>query len=87
MDTDAVKPPPLVLVIWEDAVQLDADRWVEHQPYDEYEPAMIYTVGFLLHESKAGVIVTSHWNETHTGPVDQIPRAMIRKMRRLRGVL
>ncbi len=78
-------PPPLVLVVWEDATALDDDRWVAVKKEYTYEPAMINTVGFLLSDTKQGVIITSHWNTDHTGPVDQIPRGMIRKVTRLKG--
>jgi hypothetical protein len=76
--------PHLVLIEWEDATAVEDDRWVEVKKEYKYTPAMIQTVGFLLHDSDQGVIVTAHWNEDHTGPVDQIPRGMIRRVKRLK---
>lgn len=78
-------PPPLVVVTWEDACSLDPDsRWVDHGA-QKYVPLMVTSVGFLLHEDKAGVILVSSWSADCTGPRDQIPRGMIRKIVRLKA--
>jgi hypothetical protein len=79
--------PPLVLVQWEDATELDAGPWT-HEITHEYKPdeAVMQSVGFLLHESKHGVVLTAAWSDGGVlGRRDQIPRGMIRKIVRLRG--
>lgn len=76
--------PPLVKVLWEDACCLDPDeRWVEHGEH-KFVPLLVTTIGFLLHDSKAGVILTGSWTPDCIGPRDQIPRGMIRKVTRLK---
>lgn len=79
--------PPLVLVIWEDACCLDSEPWV-HTPDEppKYEPVLITTVGFLLHQSDAGLIVTAAWHPDRTGPRDQIPKGMVRSVQFLETV-
>lgn len=77
-------PPPMVLVVWEDAAVLDDDRWAYAEEH-KYDPAIIHTVGYLLHRSKAGIIITGSWCPDHTGPRDQIPAGMIRKVTKLKG--
>lgn len=80
--------PPLVVVIWEDATELDTTAWVQETEHD-YRPdfAIVHSVGFLLHESKAGVVLTSAWCEDggQVARREQVPRGMIRKIVRLRG--
>lgn len=76
--------PPIVLVEWEDACNLDNSvTWVEKTEH-VYKPVIIQTVGFLLSSTKLGVIVSGAWQEDATGPRDQIPRGMIRKVTKLR---
>lgn len=76
--------PPLVRVEWEDACCLDPDeRWVDHKEH-KYVALVVTSIGFLLHESKAGVIITAAWSPDCIGPRDQIPRGMIRKLTRLK---
>jgi hypothetical protein len=78
-------PPPLVKIVWEDACCLDPDeRWVDHKEA-RYVPLQVTSIGFLLHQSKAGVIITAAWSPDCTGPRDQIPAGMIRKITRLRS--
>lgn len=77
-------PPPLMLIEWEDATALDDERWVDVKEKWEYDPAIIKTVAYVLLNCPKGLIVTSHWCPEHTGPVDQIPRGMIRKITKLK---
>lgn len=79
--------PPLVLIQWEDATELDTEPWT-HDTKHEYRPqeAVMSSVGFLLHESKKGVVITSAWSDGGVlGRREQIPRGMIRQIVRLRG--
>lgn len=75
--------PPLVLITWEDACNLDTDAWADNNPV-KYEPQLFQQVGFLLHECKEGVIITSAWSVDKVAPRDQIPRGMIRSVKRLK---
>lgn len=80
--------PPLVLVVWEDATELDTTAWVNETDH-KYKPqeAMMHSVGFMLVETKAGVVLTGAWCEDGQTVArrEQIPRGMIRKITRLRS--
>lgn len=76
--------PPLVLVVWEDACNLDTDAWADNNPV-KYEAKLFKQVGFLLYDGKEGVILTSAWSVDKVAPRDQIPRGMIRKVTRLKA--
>jgi len=78
--------PCLVRVLWEDAACLDDGTWVTDESSD-YKPVLITSVGFLLHDSEAGVIITAAWSPDNMGPRDQIPRGMIRRMDYLEPVV
>lgn len=77
-------PPPLVLVLWEDACALDSETWADNEPV-KYEPVLFQQVGFLLYEGKEGVILTAAWSPDKVAPRDQIPRGMLRKITKLKG--
>lgn len=77
--------PPLVIVEWEDAACLDTGQWVDHSEKHDYKPVLVQQVGFLLHESDSGIIITHAWHADQMAPRDQIPRGMIRKITRLKG--
>jgi hypothetical protein len=73
--------PQLVQVVWEDAQCLDSTPWVETPDTPiTYKPMLITTVGFLLHQSDAGLIITSSWHPDQTAPRDQIPKGMVREV-------
>jgi hypothetical protein len=73
--------PQLVSVTWEDAACLDHEPWVPTPDKPPaYEPVIVTTVGFLLHQSEAGIIITGAWSPDRTGPRDQIPSGMIRSI-------
>lgn len=80
--------PPLVLVQWEDATELDTTAWVQETEH-AYRPneAIMNTVGFLLAEDKAGLVLTSAWCEDGqcVARREQIPRGMVRSIVRLKG--
>lgn len=71
--------PPIVLVIWEDAKVLTEGAWATNQEY-EYTPHMVSQVGFLLLDVPEGIHITEAWHPELIGPVEQIPRGMIRKL-------
>lgn len=78
--------PPLVLVVWEDATELDTTAWVQETDHSyQHNGAIVTSVGFLLHESEAGIVLTSAWCEDMVGRREQIPRGMVRKITRLKG--
>ena len=85
--TPKLTRPPLVLVVWEDACELDTEAWV-HDTDHAYQPemAIIHSVGFLLSDVKAGVVISSAWCEDGkmVGRREQIPRGMVRKITKLR---
>lgn len=73
--------PPLIRVTWEDAACLDSEPWVPTPDVPPtYHPVIVTTVGFLLHQSDAGIIITGAWSPDRTGPRDQIPSGMIRSV-------
>lgn len=76
--------PPLVLVEWEDATQLDSDTWV-HKEAHVYEPCIFQQVGFLLSDTDDGVILAACWQPGCTDARSQIPRGMIRKVWKLKA--
>jgi hypothetical protein len=73
--------PPLIRVTWEDAACLDHEPWVPTPDTPPmYSPVLVTTVGFLLHQSDAGIIITGAWSPDRTGPRDQIPKGMVRSV-------
>jgi|GEM_PF-2037220 hypothetical protein len=77
--------PPLVEVTWEDACCLDPNqRWVDHDKHT-YVPLIVKSVGYLLYDGKEGVIIAAAWSPDCTGPRDQIPRGMVRQVRKLKA--
>lgn len=77
--------PPLVEVEWEDACCLDPnERWVDHGA-NKYVPLIVKSIGYLLYSGKEGIILTAAWSPDCTGPRDQIPQGMVRKVRKLKA--
>lgn len=76
--------PPLVLVEWEDATLLDTGAWSENKDH-KYAPKHFFSVGFLLYEGKEGIILTSAWSVDTVAARDQIPRGMVRSIKRLKS--
>lgn len=72
--------PPIVLVIWEDARTITEGSWASNIEY-EYTPMLIHQVGYLLLDVPSGVLLTEAWNDEIIGPVEQIPRGMIKEIR------
>lgn len=74
------KPPPMVLVVWEDAKVIDeGDTWVENKKA-EYKPHIFHQVGFLTLLTEEGLHLTSSWSDDLIAKRDQIPRAMVRSI-------
>ncbi len=71
--------PPLVMIVWEDALRQDSETWVENKDH-AYKPHLVHQVGFLLAQNEQGVIITSAWHPDTIAPRDQIPLGMIRSM-------
>lgn len=69
-----------VVVEWEDARDLAIAPWNDVQEW-EYNPCIVHTVGFVIYDGPEGLILTNSLHDTQTGPVNQIPRAMIRSVR------
>lgn len=76
------KPPPLVLVEWEDATQLDSGPWADNET-PAYTPKLFQQVGFLLSDTPEGVILTHAWSDNLVATRDQIPRGMVRSIQHL----
>lgn len=76
--------PPLVLVEWEDATVLDDAAWCDKTEH-HYKPKHFISVGFLLYDGKEGVILTSAWSQDMVAARDQIPRGMVRKVKKLKA--
>jgi cellulose synthase/poly-beta-1,6-N-acetylglucosamine synthase-like glycosyltransferase len=76
-----VNPPPLVMVVWEDATVLDSGPWVVNADADHaYKPHLVYQVGFLLKHTEEGVHLTQAWHPDTIAARDQIPLGMIRSI-------
>lgn len=70
------KVPKIVAIVWLDAVA--GAGWTHHD--DAGEPHEVYSVGFLVRRSRAGVtIATSVSGGEHNGSMT-IPRGMIQRM-------
>ena len=76
--------PPLVLVGWEDAKVISdgSSSWMENKDY-EYLPHIVWQVGFLLKDVDGGIQIVEAWNKDLIGLPTQIPRGMIRYMKKL----
>jgi hypothetical protein len=72
-------PPPLVLVVWEDAKVIGDNTWLENKKR-EYVPHLFYQTGFLTLDDVQGIHVVSTWHPDLVSQPDQIPRAMIRSI-------
>jgi hypothetical protein len=71
-------PPPLVMVMWEDAKTVDEDGAWKHNKNHTYKPHIVYSVGYLLLDVPEGIHITQAWHPEYVGAPDQIPRGMIR---------
>lgn len=69
----------MVLVVWEDARVLTDGAWSDKQDH-KYEPYLVQQVGFLLKKTKKFLHLTEAIAPNHYGPVEQIPRGMVREI-------
>lgn len=75
--------PPLVLVAWEDAkVISDGGVWMTNREL-HYDPHIFWQVGFLIKDDKQGIILGEAWHAELIGNPTQIPRGMIRSIKKL----
>jgi len=72
-------PPPIVLVVWQDANVIDASPWADNVPV-EFKPHIVQQVGYLMQQSDEGVILTQAWHPEIIAARDQIPAGMIRSV-------
>lgn len=72
--------PHIVLVEWEDITILDDGTWANTPDKHEYAHRIFRTVGYLLHDSKDGIILTGTFSPETTAPREQIPRGVIRSI-------
>lgn len=77
---DTQTQPPLVLVTWEDAAQMDSDTWVGNEGEHPYTPHIHKQVGFLLSRTRKGIVLTSTWSPELVSARDSIPRGMVRSI-------
>ena len=68
---------PLVEVTWDDAES--DDGWDE--PPAKLEPAIVTTVGFLIKETDAHILIASTYDGNHTNARIQIPKSIIVKQK------
>ena len=75
----------LVYVVWEDATELDATPWSEHEEKFVYKPVICHQVGFVLYDGPEGLVITDGVIEGGTvARRNQIPRSMIKKVIQLK---
>ena len=73
----------LVLVVWEDAQQVDEGPWVHREGAAEPTAVIFHQVGFLLKLTSAEVVLTATMGEHAMGTRDRIPAGMVRKITEL----
>jgi hypothetical protein len=72
-----MKSPKLVLVQWIDAYHLDGWQFGAI-PSAKFDPC--WSVGFLMDETKEGIILAQTWFDGDCGNLIGIPKKMINKM-------
>lgn len=78
------KAPPLVLVAWEDAKNTDDEVWVHNNTERKYVPHIFWQAGFLILDVPEGIQLTEAWHPDVVARPTQIPRGMIRSIRKLK---
>jgi len=73
-----MKSPKLVLIEWIDAYHLDAWQFGA-APKADFDPC--WTVGFLMDETKQGVIVAQTWFDQDCANLIAIPKGMIKTIK------
>ena len=74
-----------VVVVWEDACDLDDAPWNEHDDNFIYEPVLVEQVGYILYDGPEGIVLTNAYYDEIVGTRSQIPRGMIREVKELNG--
>ena len=69
--------PCIAMVTWEDAMM--QGHWNEGAP-DPKHDLIVYTVGFLLHEDRARLVMVQSLTDGSYGNEIQIPKGMIRQL-------
>jgi hypothetical protein len=72
-----MKSPKLVLIEWIDAYHQDSWQFGE-TPTANFEPC--WTVGFLMDQTKQGIVVAQTWFEEDCANLIAIPKGMIKKI-------
>jgi hypothetical protein len=75
---DKMKSPKLVLVQWIDACHAPNGWCFGEPPQVDFDP--VYTAGFLIDESKKGIVVAQTWFPEDCANIIAIPRGMIVKL-------
>jgi hypothetical protein len=75
--------PDVYLVIWEDAKVVSTGGAWHSNVEIPYTPYLVYQVGFLVKDVPEGVMLSEAWTTDLIGPPTQIPRGMIRGMKKL----
>jgi hypothetical protein len=71
----------LAYIVWEDASELDASPWAEHDDKFLYKPVICHQVGFILYDGPEGIVITDGFLQDGTvSRRNQIPRGMIQKI-------
>lgn len=81
--------PQLVIVVWEDAVNLAS--WHDLEEIEEFysnKPQMCTNVGYFIGEDETGIYIAArsgHYNDLKDawGLIERLPRGMIREVTQL----
>lgn len=69
-----------VLVVWEDAYDLDAEIWNARGEQEAPEPCLVKQVGFILWQDEHRVVLTSGFTDDMVMRRFVIPNGMIRSI-------
>jgi hypothetical protein len=72
------KSPKLVLIKWIDACHAPSGWLFGTEPQVDFDP--VYSTGFLLSDTKKGVILAQTWFPGDAANIIAIPKGMIKKV-------
>ncbi len=72
--------PPLVLVVWEDASQVDDSVWVDMKTMPTATAIVFQQVGWLLELTRQHVVLSACLGAEIMSARDRIPRGMVRSI-------
>jgi hypothetical protein len=75
-----ISSPKIWVIIWKDAVTEGGGGWVSESEVEQIAKAelpIMYTVGFVLHESQDYICVSDSIGESETGSITKIPKGMV----------